>query len=204
MFTVRAPMSTLSSNAVRILFLEDNPDDVELVIRALQRSDPRYTVLHVDSEAGFRNALQEFEPHAVLSDHAVAHFDALDALHLTRTNRPECPFLLVSGTFEQTAADCLKAGAAEFIPKADLSRLAPAIASALDLRIPLRKLSQRQHQVLRLLADGCSTREIATNLKVSIKTVETHRAEVMKRLGVRDLASLVRYAVRTGIVSSGA
>jgi DNA-binding NarL/FixJ family response regulator len=51
------------------------------------------------------------------------------------------------------------------------------------------------------LAEGHATREIARRLKLSVKTVETHRAEVMKRLGIHDLARLVRYAVRVGLVS---
>jgi DNA-binding NarL/FixJ family response regulator len=192
-------MSNHSSSAIRILLLEDSPQDAELVTRALQRSDPRFEVLHVDRASTFREALAEREPDVVLSDRAVVDFNALDALRMTQSARPAVPFLLVFATFEQTAADCLKAGAADFIRKTDLSRLVPSIASALELRIPLRKLSQRQRQVLRLMAEGWSTREIAGELEVSIKTVETHRAEVMKRLGVRDLASLVRYAIRIGI-----
>ena len=55
--------------------------------------------------------------------------------------------------------------------------------------------------MLRLLAQGHSTREIAKRLKLSVKTIETHRADVMKRLGIHDVAGLVRYAVRVGLVS---
>jgi DNA-binding NarL/FixJ family response regulator len=57
--------------------------------------------------------------------------------------------------------------------------------------------------VLQMLAIGCSTREIARRLRLSVKTVETHRAQVIHRTGIRDLAGLVRYAVRVGIVSAG-
>jgi DNA-binding NarL/FixJ family response regulator len=71
------------------------------------------------------------------------------------------------------------------------------------MRAPLRSLSRRQRQVLQLLATGCSTREIALGLHLSIKTVETHRAQLMSRLDIHDLAGLVRYAVRVGIVSAG-
>jgi two-component system, NarL family, response regulator LiaR len=56
--------------------------------------------------------------------------------------------------------------------------------------------------VLQLIAAGNSTREVARRLRLSVKTVETHRAQVMKRLDIHDLASLVRYAVRVGIVSA--
>jgi DNA-binding NarL/FixJ family response regulator len=54
--------------------------------------------------------------------------------------------------------------------------------------------------VLQLLSMGCSTREIARRLRLSAKTVETHRAAVMKRLGIRQLANLVRYSLRVGLI----
>jgi DNA-binding NarL/FixJ family response regulator len=61
-------------------------------------------------------------------------------------------------------------------------------------------LTARQREVLRLVAAGKSTKEIAFVLKLSVKTVETHRAQIMERLGIRDVAGLVRYALRTGLV----
>jgi DNA-binding NarL/FixJ family response regulator len=65
-------------------------------------------------------------------------------------------------------------------------------------------LTARQIEVLKLLALGRSTKEIAFELQLSPKTVETHRAQIMERLGVRDLASLVRYAIRNGLIDAGA
>jgi DNA-binding NarL/FixJ family response regulator len=61
-------------------------------------------------------------------------------------------------------------------------------------------LTARQREVLRLVAGGRSTKEIAYDLNLSVKTVETHRAQIMERLGIRDVAGLVRYALRTGLV----
>jgi len=63
-------------------------------------------------------------------------------------------------------------------------------------------LTSRQREILQLVAEGKSTKEVAQLLDLSAKTVETHRAQIMDRLGIRDLAGLVRYAVRTGLVSS--
>jgi DNA-binding NarL/FixJ family response regulator len=63
-------------------------------------------------------------------------------------------------------------------------------------------LTSRQREILQLVAEGKSTKEIAQLLSLSIKTVDTHRAQIMDRLGIRDLAGLVRYAIRTGLVSS--
>jgi DNA-binding NarL/FixJ family response regulator len=156
----------------------------------------------VDTRSEFVRNLDELAPDVILSDHAVADFNVLDAFRLAQSRAPGSPFILVSGVFEQPAAQCLQAGAADFVPKAELSRLGPAIVSALSLRAPLRSLSRRQRQVLQLVASGCSTREIALGLHLSIKTVETHRAQLMSRLDIHDLAGLVRYAVRVGIVSA--
>jgi DNA-binding NarL/FixJ family response regulator len=64
------------------------------------------------------------------------------------------------------------------------------------------QLSPRQHQILQLLAEGNSTRAMALHLSLSVKTIETHRAQLMKRLAIRDVPGLVRYAIRAGIVSA--
>jgi DNA-binding NarL/FixJ family response regulator len=61
-------------------------------------------------------------------------------------------------------------------------------------------LTPRQREVLKRIAEGRTTKEIAFDLGLSVKTVETHRAQVMDRLGIRDVAGLVRYAMRTGLV----
>ena len=62
-------------------------------------------------------------------------------------------------------------------------------------------LTPRQTEILRLIARGCSTREIAEGLGLSVKTIETHRSQIMDRLNVHDVPSLVLYAVRTGLVN---
>jgi DNA-binding NarL/FixJ family response regulator len=61
-------------------------------------------------------------------------------------------------------------------------------------------LTPRQREVLQLIAEGHSTRGIADKLGLSVKTIETHRAQIMERLGIRDVASLTRYALREGMV----
>ena len=65
-------------------------------------------------------------------------------------------------------------------------------------------LSPRQREILQLIAEGRSTKEIAQLLEVTVKTVETHRADLMQRLGIRGIASLVRYAIRMGLLSPDA
>ena len=64
----------------------------------------------------------------------------------------------------------------------------------------LATLSPRQREVLRLIAEGRTTKQIAQELEISVKTVETHRAQLMERLGIHDVAGLVRYAIIVGII----
>jgi DNA-binding NarL/FixJ family response regulator len=67
---------------------------------------------------------------------------------------------------------------------------------------PLEGLTDRQREILQLIAEGKSTKEIARVLDLSVKTVETHRMRIMERLGIRDVPGLVRFAIRAGLVSS--
>lgn len=64
------------------------------------------------------------------------------------------------------------------------------------------RLTPRQRDILRRIAEGNSTKEIAYDLGLSSKTVETHRAQLMDRLGIHDVAGLVRFAIRIGLVSA--
>jgi DNA-binding NarL/FixJ family response regulator len=85
--------------------------------------------------------------------------------------------------------------------KGDLSGLGAAVAAAVAVRQPLQGLSPRQREVLRLMADGRTTRAIGQELGISVKTVEAHRSELMRRLGIRHVAGLTRYAMRVGLVA---
>ena len=64
------------------------------------------------------------------------------------------------------------------------------------------RLTPRQREILQLIAEGRSTKEIANILDISVKTAESHRAQLMERLGIHDIAGLVRYAIRVGLVAS--
>ncbi len=66
--------------------------------------------------------------------------------------------------------------------------------------VPFEVLTPRQREVLQLIAEGLSNKEIASRLDLSVKTVETHRTELMERLGIHGVAGLVRYAIRGGLV----
>ena len=86
------------------------------------------------------------------------------------------------------------------------SRVSGALVSALRVgktpspSAPLDALTTRQREILQMIAEGKSTKEIAFTLEVSTKTIESHRAAIMQRLGIRDIAGLVIYAVRNNLV----
>ena len=189
------------SKTIRVLHLEDSPDAVEQIRAELARSGMKVLSERVSSEEGFTSALRDFQPDVVLCDHAHAAFDARAALMALQVHRPAAPLILVSSDLdEQAAVASVRAGAEDIVLRRNLSRLNTAIEAALAIRRRLRKLTPRQLEVLRLVAAGHTTREIARRLKLSAKTVESHRGEVMKRLAIHDVVALVRYAVRVGLV----
>jgi DNA-binding NarL/FixJ family response regulator len=77
------------------------------------------------------------------------------------------------------------------------------LRDTVDATDPLAGLTDRQREILQLVAEGKSTKEIATLLDVSIRTVETHRARLMERLEIHDVAGLVRFAIRAGLIPTG-
>ncbi len=85
----------------------------------------------------------------------------------------------------------------DYLPRLQGERTKPTSQE----REPLTHLTPRQREILQLVAEGRSTKDIATLLKMKVKTVEVHRARLMKRLDIHDTAGLVRYAVRYGIVA---
>jgi DNA-binding NarL/FixJ family response regulator len=187
---------------VRVLMLEDSEADAELIRHELLRSGLSTVTARVASEHDFAVAIREFLPDVVLSDHSLGAFDAESALTLLRSLRPTTPLILVTGAVNSDATvACIRAGAEDLITKANLGRLAPSITKAVQLRRPLDKLTPRQIEVLRMVAEGHRTREIASRLKLSVKTVESHRGEIMKRLAIHDVVGLVRYAMRVGLVA---
>ena len=65
----------------------------------------------------------------------------------------------------------------------------------------IERLTARQREVLQLIAEGRTVKQISQTLDISVKTAETHRAQIMERLDIHDLAGLVRYAIRAGIIA---
>jgi CheY-like chemotaxis protein len=118
----------------RVLLVEDNDADAELICRQLARSHPGCKIHRVQTEAEFLLALKEIKPHLILSDFSLPQFNGLRALELASTRADHAPFILVSGTANVgEARQVLSRGAHEFVRKSELSRLGAAIDRALLL-----------------------------------------------------------------------
>ena len=186
---------------LRILFAGDDPATAQAVTAELGRAFPGSLVERVDSAKRFETALREFTPDVVLVDDALDWLAVRDALALLQDTRPAVPLIAVARELrEESVVGGLRAGAEDFVSLNHLDRLRRALDAALSIRRPLRRLSPRQLDVLRLIAAGHTTPGIATRLERSPKTIETHRSEIMKRLGIHDVVGLVRYAIRVGLL----
>jgi DNA-binding NarL/FixJ family response regulator len=193
------------TESLRVLLVQDDEAGTTLIRNELTRSAVPMVVNRADCEASFVTALDEFAPDVVLSDHVLQNFDALTALNILRERRPTAPLIVVTkGVSGAQAVAFVRAGAEDLVLEQNIARLPAAITRAISSRRAMEKLTRRQIEVLKLVAEGRRTREIAKELKLSVKTVESHRGELMKRLGVRDVVSLVHYAVRVGLVSTAA
>ncbi|HEX4633868.1 MAG TPA: response regulator [Gemmatimonadales bacterium] len=134
-----------TGETVRVLMLEDSPSDAELVEMALGRAGLALTTRWAASRDEFEQALRDFRPDVVVSDHHLPQFSGEAALALVRASSPGVPFILVTGSLdEETAVEYMKAGAADYILKDRLVRLGPAVRSALERRQAEREARERE------------------------------------------------------------
>jgi DNA-binding NarL/FixJ family response regulator len=170
-------------------------------------------------------AVQADAPDLVLMDIAMPGLNGLDATSRIVKESPATRVILLSmHANEEYLQQALQSGALGYLLKgaelAELelaiktvsrgeSYLTPAVAKyAIEAYReksegptgPLAKLSMRQREILQLIAEGHTTKDIAQRLNVSVKTVETHRAHLMERLEIHDVPGLVRFAVRVGLI----
>jgi DNA-binding NarL/FixJ family response regulator len=174
---------------------------------------------------------RELKPRVVLMDLSMAGLNGLDATAQVYRDVPGAEVLVLSmHTAENYVREALRAGAAGYVVKdaaVDELELAlravvrgerylsPSVSRVLMddyLRLSRSEgdpearsgvsLTPRQREILQLIAEGRSTRQIGQQLGVSVKTVEAHRAQLMARLGIYDVAGLTRYAMRIGITQA--
>jgi DNA-binding NarL/FixJ family response regulator len=177
-----------------------------------------------DGQEALRLA-QTLRPDIVLLDVAMPGLNGLEVAARIGHDHPTTRVIIVSmHGDDETVRRALVAGAAGYMLKnSDRSELELALRTvargdtwlspSLTKRVvqaltqggqpaagPLQVLTPRQREVLQLVAEGHSNKEIASRLNVALKTVETHRTELMERLGIHGVAGLVRYAIQVGLV----
>src|SRR5881396_2702528 len=154
---------------LRILLLEDVPADAALIERHLTKSGLEFVSQRVDTRARFEQALREFVPDIILSDHGLPGFDGSAALELVNERFPTLPVILVTGSLnEEKAVEFMKAGAADYILKDHLARLPEAIQ---------RAIREREQAVAALQESEAQYRALfeSTPYPMWVFDLETHR-----------------------------
>jgi DNA-binding NarL/FixJ family response regulator len=205
-------------------------DDHALVRRGVRLILDAEPDLEVVAEAGDGaeavELAREQRPDLAILDISMPRMTGLQAARELRRRVPETRLLMLSmHDNEQYFFESLKAGASGYVLKSaadeDLvtacraamrgeSFLYPGVTSTLvrdylqrmrrGERVPTSVLTAREEEVVKLIAEGSSSKEIAALLTISLKTVERHRANVLAKLGLRDRVELTRYAIRSGLV----
>jgi DNA-binding NarL/FixJ family response regulator len=209
------------------LLLADDHVLVRAGIRSLLEKMPSLDVV-AEANNG-REALEQvrtYLPNLVLMDIAMTEMNGLMALARITKEFPSVKVIILSmHANKEYVVQALRAGACGYLIKdaatAELqlaiecviqgkTYLSPSISRAvIDSYLervggqssPLEQLTQRQREILQLIAEGKNTKEIASALDISVKTVESHRLQLMERLNIHDIPGLVRYAIRIGLAS---
>jgi DNA-binding NarL/FixJ family response regulator len=209
---------------IRVLIADDHTL-VRAGIKSLLEKLPGIVVVAEASNGGeVLSLVAKHQPRVVLMDIAMPNLNGLDATRqITELHADVRVVMLSIYSDEEHVYQALQAGASGYLLKgASIEELDLAIRSAargetflspqvsrpvIDEYIrrthasrPGELLSTRQRQVLQLIAEGKTMKQVALELGISVKTVETHRAQLMDRLNIHDVAGLVRYAIRKGLV----
>jgi DNA-binding NarL/FixJ family response regulator len=209
------------------ILLVDDHQLMRMGLRSLLEKEPSFEVVG-EADSG-RHAVRmalELRPNVVVMDVAMADLNGIDATRQIRTELPDTRIVALSMHVERRfITGMLSAGASGYVLKSGAFEelveairavrsngiyASPRIAAAVveDYVARLGKvspssehLSAREREVLQLIAEGKSTKEIATRLHVSVNTVDTHRRRIMEKLGLYSVAELTKYAVREGLTS---
>jgi DNA-binding NarL/FixJ family response regulator len=202
-------------------------DDHALVRAGIRALLERIDKVEVVGEAGdgqeALRLIEQLDPDVVLLDLTMPGLSGFEVLKETSERFPNVNMIVLSvHDSEEYAFHALRSGAVGYLPKSAASTeleeaiervlsgekyISPSIAPEASLEFSKAapetspELTPRQMEVLTLIAHGSSTREVARSLNISIKTVETHRAQLMERLNIHEVAGLVRYAIRKGLVN---
>ncbi len=220
-------MHESSSRKVRVYLIDDHPIVREGFARALTDSPDIAVVGQADTAADALKEAPFTSPDVILVDLNMPDRDGIELIGALHARMPDVKLLVLSAYDDEfRVAEALRAGAHGYLVKtsrmdeviegirrsaAGGAALSPRIAGAVvrAMRKPsgpgsgaLDALTTRERQVLRLLAQGVSTREAAAQLTISPKTVETHRVRIYTKLGCKSAVELTRIAVRTGMIEA--
>jgi DNA-binding NarL/FixJ family response regulator len=206
-------------------------DDHALVRAGLRSLIEQLKDVTVVAEAADGHAALEaaaaHHPDIVLMDITMPGMNGFEAALRLRKEHPQIRIIVLSmHATEEYVLQALRAGASGYLVKDSAplelalalqavargeTYLSPPISRQVvdgymqragDTSEPLSVLTGRQREILQLVAEGNSTKDIARKLDLSVKTVETHRAQLMERLDIHDVAGLVRFAVRHGLIGT--
>lgn len=209
--------------AVRVLIVDDHKL-VRAGLQMLLQHEPEIEVVG-EAETGDHaiSLCGVLKPDVALVDLAMPGMTGWQVLEELKAQAPQVKVIILSvHSTEEHVVRALRAGAKGYVLKEAApqelisavrtvdqggtwlpSQLSRQVLDAYLRRIqandPPNLLTTRQREILRLIADGASTKQIAADLDVSVKTVESHRAQIMAKLDIHDTAGLVRYAIRHGI-----
>jgi DNA-binding NarL/FixJ family response regulator len=209
------------------LVIADDHTLVRAGICALMRNFSGVEIVaEADDGLAALRLIKAHKPDVAMVDIGMPKLNGIDLAARVSRECPEVRVLILSmHATEEYVTQALQAGAAGYLIKgADTAELEFALRSVVSEGTYLSpavtryvigdnaggsrhrtdsiaRLTLRQREILQLLAEGHSTREIAFQLRISPKTVESHRSEIMSRLGLNDLASLIRYAIRMGLTT---
>jgi len=198
-------------------------DDHDVVRQGLRALLERHGLDVVAEASDGRTAVEQttaLRPDVAVLDVAMPVLNGIDAAsEITRCLPATRVILLTALNDVQFVAGALRAGVRGFVTKGqDIEDLVQAIRQVAEGRLyasrgvsqavldaaqavdTVAALSPRERQVVRLIAEGKSTKQIAELLKISVKTAEFHRARLMEKLGIHETAGLVRYAIREGLI----
>ena len=211
-------------NPIRVLIADDHAL-VRAGIRALvERIDNVVVVGEAGKCSEALDLVRQLSPDLILLDITMPDGNGFEVLDQVTKLYPEIRVIVLTvHEAGEYAIRAVREGAAGYLPKSAAStELEEAIRTVVSgkryispetaqntiieqgrgatKRDLLATLSPRQREVLRLIAEGRTTKQIAQELEISVKTVETHRAQLMERLGIHDVAGLVRYAIIVGLI----
>jgi len=208
---------------IRILIADDHAVVAEGLKQLIEaQADMQVVAIAGDGREAVRQ-VGELEPDVVIMDLSMPELNGADATRVLLEQGPERKVIVLSMYADhEYVRRALKSGARGYVVKRSAAKdvveairavhggqqyISPMVADAVASEPPagkedrLARLSTREREVLQLLAEGRTGTEIAQRLSLSPKTVETYRARLVEKLGIRDVAGLVRFAIQRGIIS---